>query len=197
MHRWIFLALLVGLAGGVAVPLFLDARRRPGVLKRSPMAAPAFQLTERNGRQVGLNDLRGRVWVAGFIFTRCTGPCPMLTFRMSRLQKKFADAPNFRLVTFSVDPDHDSPDVLKEYADRYKADETRWMFLTGPLREVRRVLIDGFRIPIQPPVPGSDQVLHSTRLVLVNRDGRIIGQYNGMKEREFNRLERDIQRLCS
>src|SRR5262245_7947558 len=90
-----------------------------------------FSLTERGGRTVTNADLAGKVWVASFVFTRCTGGCPQVTGTVARLQDAFRDEPGVRLVTFTVDPERDDPDELKKYADLYGADPERWLFLTG------------------------------------------------------------------
>src|SRR5438105_12473470 len=91
-----------------------------------------FALTERSERPVTRADLLGKVWVAAFGFTRCTGPCPQVSGTMARLQAELAGQPDLRLVSFSVDPDHVTPGVLREYAQRFGADPQRWLYLTGP-----------------------------------------------------------------
>ena len=88
---------------------------------------PEFSLTERSGQAVGLPDLAGKVWVADFIYTTCPGPCPVLTSHLSELQKAIGGEPEVRLVSISTDPDHDNPEVLKAYAERYKAGP-HWLF---------------------------------------------------------------------
>src|SRR5438128_1905815 len=96
----------------------------------------SFTLTDRTGKVVSRSHLDGYVWVASFIFTRCSGPCPAVTASMAKLQKEFADKEDFMLVTFSVDPEHDTPEVLKRYADSFRADPKCWLFLTGNRDEI-------------------------------------------------------------
>ena len=94
-----------------------------------PVLAPVpdFSLTGQNGQAVSRTDLRGLVWVADFVFTSCTGPCPELTLRMRSLQKSLRKAgPGVKLVSFSLDPETDTPAVLTRYAERYHADPDRW-----------------------------------------------------------------------
>src|SRR5437868_214349 len=98
-----------------------------------------FSLTERSGRTVTSADLAGKVWIASFVFTRCTGPCPQVSGSVARIQDAFRDEPDVRLVTFTVDPEHDTPDELKEYANHFGADPERWLFLTGPEEQLYRL----------------------------------------------------------
>ena len=90
-----------------------------------------FSLVERSGEALGLADLKGKVWLAGFVFTHCAGPCPLISAQMSALQRPLAEFEDVRLVSLSVDPERDTPAVLSDYARRYEADPDRWLFLTG------------------------------------------------------------------
>src|SRR5207249_82727 len=90
-----------------------------------------FSLIERSGQTVEHSDLLGKVWVAGFVFTRCSGSCPQISATMARLQKELAGQPDVVLVSFTVDPEYDTSKVLREYAESYQADPKRWLFLTG------------------------------------------------------------------
>jgi protein SCO1/2/putative membrane protein len=144
----------------------------------------AFELTERGGRTVRDTDLRGKVWVASFVFTRCSSGCPQVTATMQRLQKDFARYTDVRLVTFTVDPEHDNPDELRRYAAAYDADPERWLFLTGPEKDVYRLLREGFYITAEQNrgadrTPGNE-VKHDTKLVLVDRDGHIREYFDGL-----------------
>lgn len=112
-------------------------------------AVPDFALVERSGRQVSLVELRGRVWVADFIYTTCTDTCPLQTARMAALQPPFAGEPDFRQVSISVDPTHDTPPVLAAYAARFQADAARWLFLTGTPPAVYALVRDGFRLEVE------------------------------------------------
>src|SRR5262249_20241121 len=136
-----------------------------------------FQLTERGGRTVTRADLLGKVWVAGFAFTRCTGPCPQVSGTMAKLQAELRDQPDFRPVSVSVDPENDTPEVLKAYADRFGADPERWLFLTGPKDDVYKLVLESFHLGVQhdggPGVPPGQAVTHSTRLALVDRKGQV------------------------
>ena len=138
-----------------------------------------FALTERSGEVVRDADLRGKVWVASFVFTRCTGPCPQVTATVARLQSELTD-PDIRFVTFTVDPERDGPKELAEYAKHFQAGD-RWLFLTGKQDDIYRLLREGFHVPVEQNEgearkPGNE-VMHSTRLVVVDRRGHMRGSY--------------------
>jgi len=147
--------------------------------------APFFMLTERSGADVTTADLDGKVWVAGFVFTRCTQGCPAVTGTMAKLQAdlKLADRDDVRLVSFTVDPERDDLTALKKYAKTYGADETKWLFLTGKEKLVRPLLKRGFKIVADKrpdPKPG-DEFDHSSKLYLVDKQGRVRSTFDGMK----------------
>ena len=155
---------------------------------------PAFALTERSGRRVTLESLRGLVWVADFIYTECTESCPTQSLQFAQLQREFASEPDLRLVSITVDPAHDTREVLGRYAERYGATE-RWWFLTGDKRVIYCLAREGFRLgvvdprvsePLEcgsrswllpPPVWASHGsqglVMHSARVVLVDPAAQI------------------------
>jgi protein SCO1 len=145
---------------------------------------PAFTLTERGGSTVGLNDLAGKTWVAAFVFTRCAGPCTQISGAMARLQHDLADLPDARLVSFTVDPEFDTPEVLTKYADKYLADPKRWLFLTGQQASVYKLLREGFKVGVEPAPekerrPG-EEVMHSTKLVVIDKHGHNRGYFDGV-----------------
>lgn len=151
-----------------------------------------FQLTERNGQSITLTDLRGKVWVADFIFTSCAGPCPIMSRRMADVQQKWSRENGLRLVSISVDPERDTPAVLKEYANQYGANPNRWLFLTGDMKVISDLAVNGFKL-------GSveDAIYHSTKFALVDRLGRIRGYYDGTSNDEVNQLSSDIRRVLA
>lgn len=155
---------------------------------------PDFSLTAQNGNTVTRGDLAGKVWVADFIFTNCAGTCPMMTDRMRKLQD--ALPPEIHLVSFTVDPSRDSPDVLAEYAKRYGADGGRWLFLTGGKDALYDLSIKGFKLALDDSVgTETEPITHSTRFVLVDKQGQIRGYYSGTEEDELRRLSADVKKL--
>lgn len=159
---------------------------------------PDFQLTNRDGRPVRLSDLAGKPWIADFIFTRCPASCPIMTTRMARLNEEL-ESVDFRLVSISVDPEHDTPEALRRYAESFQAPD-RWLFLTGDRGEIHRLSREGFKLGIDdnppPPAPGeppAEPILHSTRIVLVDGAGRIRGYYNAFSDEDLEKLQRDLR----
>lgn len=155
---------------------------------------PDFSLTERSGQPLRLADLAGKVWVADFFYTTCPGPCPMLSSRLSDVQKALGEEPGARLVSISVDPEKDTPEVLKIYAEKFKASE-RWFFCTGPKDAIYSLARDGFKLPIADAPAEGGMIAHSTRLILVDQTGHVRGFYEGGTEASVGELVRDIRRL--
>jgi len=175
---------------GVAAWLVLRPRTLPvlGVV-------PPFTLTERAGTPLTADRLSGRVWIADFVFTRCPDFCPALTARMAGLQKTLTPGPDaVLLVSFSVDPSHDSPEVLRDYAARAGAGDG-WLFVTGARDAMATLLRDGFRVAFADDGPAASPITHSDRFVLVDRELRIRGYYHGTDPADVARLVRDAAAL--
>ena len=170
---------------------------RPGPADDDLGPVGDFSLTERGGGTVTRDDLLGKVWVASFVFTRCNGPCPQVTATMAQLQADFAGLPDVRLVTFTVDPAHDDPRELADYARRYGADPQRWLFLTGPQDRIYELVNKQFHV-LAKPNEGEDrkpgaEVMHDPRLVVVNRRGHIRGYYQGVRDTRLPDPEADYE----
>jgi protein SCO1 len=142
----------------------------------------SFRLIERSGKPVSEADFASDVWVAAFIFTRCPSSCPRITTVMKGLQGPLGDA-GVRLVSLSVDPEHDTPEVLAKYASGFGADPDRWWFLTGKQDEIVDLILNRFHLPIEKN-PGTDAdskaeaVKHSPRLALVDRGNTVVGYFD-------------------
>lgn len=153
---------------------------------------PDFDLTNQHGHAMSLSDLSGKVWVADFIFTSCPTICPPMTDEMVRLQNEFASESELRFVSFSVDPEHDTPAVLSRYADDFGVDGSRWAFLTGEKASIYQLAHDGFNLATG---HRGSEILHSTRFVLVGRQGKVRGYYDSRSKANLQRLRRDIKTL--
>lgn len=151
-------------------------------------------LVERSGKPVALADLRGKIWVADFIFTHCQGPCPLMSTRMRELQQRLAAFPDVQLVSISVDPERDTPAVLAEYARRYQADPGKWWFLTGRREDIYELIRADFKLTVM-EATATAPITHSTRFVLVDPVGRIRGYYDSTDPAALTRLVEDINRL--
>jgi protein SCO1 len=156
--------------------------------------APAFSLIDQNERTITDQDLHGQVWVAAFIFTRCAGPCPMMTEKMALLQEKVPDS-NVRLVSFSLDPDYDTPAVLREYGEAFGADQRRWHFLTGDRPQILKVAAD-MRITAMVGYESEEDIIHADYFILIDPEGRIRGYYRGTEDEELARLAADAAILA-
>jgi protein SCO1/2 len=155
---------------------------------------PDFALTDQNGNAFSSNALRGKVWVADFIFTTCNGPCPRLSAQMRHLQNALTKKPetlkSVRLLSITVDPRHDDPPALREYAERFRADTRIWSFLTGPEESILKLSVDTFHINT-----AADPLEHSTRFILVDGKARIRGYYESTDATTLDQLPRDIDVL--
>jgi len=161
-------------------------------------SVPEFSLTEANGATMRRADLLGKVWIASFLFTRCGEACPMMMRHEVRLQTELPRRDDLRLVSFSVDPDWDTPKVLTDYAHTFGADQGRWLFLTGDKKQIYRLTIDGFRLATRGADPAKDMpILHSAKLVLVDRHGAIRGYYDSSDENELRKLIRDVRQVLA
>lgn len=162
---------------------------------------PAFELRDQDGATVARDALRGEVWVANFMFTSCPDVCPILTAKMSGVRGKLvADRVPVRIVSFTVDPETDTPEVLKRYAQERGADFDDWRFLTGPIDQVKRVIVEGFKqgMERQPAAQAGqpEAILHGSHFVLVDRDLFIRGYY-ASDEEGLQRLVRDARIVAS
>lgn len=155
---------------------------------------PAFQLTNQIGKPLALEDLKGKIWAANFIFTRCKGPCPITVLRMQELNTKLKKARgNVELVTFTVDPEYDTPEILKTFGDQLGADPDSWKFLTGTPDAIQKIVVNGLLQPIAKEPDGTPA--HSTRIVLVDGQGWLRGYHDGLDPEAVQKLMIDIGEL--
>lgn len=164
----------------------------------APARLPDFKMTSVGGAGVepfGRGDMLGRVWVVDFVYTRCGGPCPLLTQRLAALAETLP--PEVGLLTITVDPEGDTPERLRAYARAHGADPRRWVFLRGSLTDTYQLLFAGFQLPMSadPKAAPEARVMHSTRFVLVDRDAAIRGYYDGLNDLDNDALARDARRL--
>lgn len=231
---WGLLTLLVAVGGTLAVWPSLGGMlgwRFGSVTEVSPSQraletlavygqVPEFALIERSGRRITLADLHGKVWIANFFYTECPDTCPLQSAHMARLQDELAPEPDVRLVSISVDPEHDTPEVLAEYAARFEADPERWLFLTGPKDAIYRLAIDGFHLGVvdrgehaqrgtgngqawlgpasawaHASANPDRQLIHSSRFVLVDQQAQIRGYYHGTDWEALDRLQKNVKRV--
>jgi protein SCO1 len=148
-------------------------------------ALPDFSLQNQHAQTVNARQLRGRVLLVDFIFTSCPDVCPLMTEQLSALRKQLPEHAPIQLLSFSVDPEHDTPARLAQFAAQHGALRDDWWFLTGPLDELKRVVVQGFKqaMEVQPTAAGQPaNVLHGTHFVLVDQSGEIRGFYPSDEE---------------
>ncbi|PTX60292.1 protein SCO1/2 [Melghirimyces profundicolus] len=160
---------------------------------------PVFTYTDQNGKPFGTKELKGTVWMANLIYTRCPDTAPPMTANMARLRDRLKETGlNVKLVSFSVDPLHDTPDVLKRYAHNLRTDSGNWHFLTDDSEpEFHRFLKTAFGTPVQPqdiPGEGPPVIGHSTRFYLVNGHGKVMSSYDGLRP-DYDQILRDVHSL--
>lgn len=159
-----------------------------------------FSLTNQHNEIVSSATLRGKIWIADVIFTRCPLQCIRMTKRLRQLQRELPKDKSIQLVSITADPLFDTPEVLQNYAQQYGADQTRWSFLTGPKSEINRVAVSGLKLvlyekkPEEREVP-ADLFLHSTRFVLVDGEGRVRGWFDGEKDESKEKIIRAVKKL--
>lgn len=182
MRRRLFLASLAAAA---------CSRKRPALEVFNTV--DEFALTDQAGQPFTYTEkLKGHVWVADFIFTSCTGPCPRMSAQMARVQKTLEPVPGAKLVSFTVDPANDTPEVLLEYARRYQANPARWSFLTGARETLHHLARNVFLLG---NVDG--ELNHSTRFVLIDQQGRVRRYYDTTEADVIAQVSGDVRELAS
>ncbi|MBA2875876.1 SCO family protein [Thermaerobacillus caldiproteolyticus] len=157
-----------------------------------------FTFTDQNGQPFGLADLKGKVWVASFIFTRCADVCPLITANVAKLQKMAKkEGVDVEFVSFSVDPENDHPQQLKSYIEKFHADVRHWHLLTGySQQDIETFAQKNFKAIVQKP-QNQDQVIHGTDIYLVDQKGNIVQYYNGFKDVPYEQILEHIKILQS
>ena len=158
---------------------------------------PSFSFKDQEGRVVTEKDVAGKVYVAEYFFTTCRGICPKLNTNMKKLAMDYAHEPNFRLLSYTVDPETDSVARMKHYADSLGADPSRWFFLTGRKDSLYHLARSGYMLddPKNNAMNINEQFLHTQFLALVDKGGRVRKIYDGLKKDELDELEKDISTL--
>lgn len=156
---------------------------------------PEFALLERSGTTLDKAALAGRPAIVDFIFTRCPASCPMLTARMKELERRLPESSKVRLLSISVDPEHDRPEVLSRYAENWQAGP-RWLFATGERAAIWELVRKGFLLAVEEtPEDLTSPILHSNRFALVDREGRLRATYQALEEDALDRILSDLAAL--
>jgi len=192
----------LGLLALLVAAVWLPARLRPRAPELPVYAVlPSFALTDQAGAPFGRERLLGAPTIVNFIFTSCPTICPLLTRKMHTLQDWSAGSA-VRLVSFSVDPETDTPPVLRAYGEKHGADFARWTFVTGDREAVDSAVVAGFKVALERLKPGATQapdiweIVHGERFVLVDGEGRIRGYYDALDD-DMRRLVSDARALAA
>lgn len=175
---------LIALIFLLTLALILTQLQKPSGKMNLPVIGPIadFSLTNQNNAATSLADLRGRVWVADIIFTRCPGPCLRMTKQMKELQDALPASDKTKLVSLTTDADFDTPPVLQQYAERFGVDSNRWIFLTGMKRDIATLAFDSLKLSAVTKKPEErtspeDLFIHTTIFVIVDKQARLRGVF--------------------
>ena len=166
-------------------------------VKKSGDKLNDFTFTDQDNKKFGLKDLKGSVWVADFMFTSCATVCPQLTKNMSDLQKEIKDKgyDDVKFVSFSVDPEIDTPQAMKDYAAKFNADFSTWHLLTGYSQEdIESFAKDNFQALVKKPA-NDTQVIHDTKFFLMNKDGELVKDYSTQDGFPLSEIVKDVKAL--
>jgi len=190
--------ILLGIPLVVATAFFFVLRGQSSRLANRTLGSfgtvPSFQLVNQEGQPFGSAQLAGRIWIADFVYTSCPGPCPMISSRMSELQKPLEKS-DVHLVSVSVDPERDTPGILRTYAEKLHAQRDRWDFLTGSKDTIYDLSRNGFKLAIEDGSRDAGLPVHSTRFVLVDRSGTIRGYYDATEADAITKIVADTKHL--
>jgi protein SCO1/2 len=179
--------------------LFVRTQSNRSNLPRLSQVQP-FTLTNQHGQVVTSRDLLGKVWVCDIIFTRCGGPCPKMTEEMSKLQDAIPANAALTFVTLTTDPAYDTPAILKKYGEKFHADFSRWMFLTGSKSEIANLATNSLKLAALEKDPSdresaNDLFIHSTIFVLVDKTGTMRSVYESLEPGFQEKIRADIESL--
>lgn len=203
------ISLFAGLVFGLPLIAYLLVNWHESRLQKLPVLGPAvekegkmtahriqdFSLVNQDGRPITITDWDNKIVIADFFFTRCPSVCPKMTRSMKETQESFNGDPNLLLASFSVDPDRDSLEVLQRYSKKYKLDNSNWDLITGDKKTIYKLARNSFMLVAADGDGGPEDFIHSEKLVLIDKEKRIRGYYNGTDEKEITQLIRDIKKL--
>lgn len=195
---WIFLAMvLVVPVTAFAIVTWYEKRIRklPVYYSAIDRIYRDYQFTNQDNKKITLQDWDNKIVVVDFFFTHCVTICPKLTANLSKVQEAFKDDESVFINSFSVDPERDSASQLKNYGAGHSVDEDKWNLLTGDKKDIYRLARNSFRVIVTDGDGGPADFIHTERLVLVDKQKRIRGYYDGTDEKEVKQLIRDIKKL--
>lgn len=169
-----------------------------GEAKQTGSQVASFSFTDQNGEPFGTDQLTGKVWIANFIFTNCNSVCTPMSYKMADLQTAAKERGlEVEFVTFTVDPDIDTPQVLKEYLGQFSDDESNWHLLTGYSQEaIEKLALNQFQTIVQKSSE-SGQVIHGTNFYVISQQGQIVDEFSYIEESFKDQILDKIERLVN
>jgi protein SCO1/2 len=180
------------------LPYFVNGKMEnsfENAVKDSISVVPAFAFINQNSEPIDQNFVKEKIWVADFFFTRCVTICPKMSNHLEKVQKEFASRNDIKIISFTCDPERDTPEKLKNYASEYNADFNHWQFATGTKKSLYHFARKSLNVVATDGNGGPDDFIHSQNLVLVDKKGYVRGYYDGTDEKAVQQLIRDIKRL--
>lgn len=168
---------------------------REEVVKKNLPVVPYFEFIDQDSALISANFVQGKIWVANYFFTRCGIVCPKMSSQLTRVQNEFENNTMVKILSFSCDPERDTPSLLKSYAAIYGADENQWRFVTGEKKPLYAFARKGLNIVATDGDGSSDDFIHSQSLVLIDQEGFVRGYYDGMEPSAVDQLILDIKKL--
>ncbi|NNC94036.1 MAG: SCO family protein [Chitinophagales bacterium] len=193
--KWIFLLAGLFLLSAVYLIVNKDQAEDLPVFGPPNHTLPSFQFVDQDGKIAGSKEVNGKIIVADFFFTRCGSICPLMTSQLTRVQDAYRSNTLVHILSFTVDPDYDSSDILYNYMVHYNADPNAWTMYTGEKKELYDLARKGFMLTVDDGDGGPEDFIHSEQLVLVDPNRRIRGYYDGTDSSEVDRLIVDIKNL--
>lgn len=202
-YSYIGISLIILVFGIWAVPKIVKSVSKPDL--ETVGTVPPFSFTDQNGKTISNKDYDGKVYVVEFFFTTCPDICPIMTENMIKIQDKFLGNPNLAIASFTIDPNHDTPEVLKEYAQKKGITKPQWHLLTGEKEDIFKLANEGFNLYVgdAPEVEGGFE--HSGFFALIDQEGNIrsrkdengnpIVYYDGLEDKGIQMLKEDIKKL--
>lgn len=194
---WLFVVVVVILPVSVfAVVDWYEKKLKPlPVLINKEHRIGDFKLINHQGRTATISDWKNKIVVADFFFTRCPSICPKMTRSLKKVQEATSKNKNVFITSFTVDPEHDSPPVLQQYMKRFSINESNWYLVTGPKKDIYRLARKSFKVIATDGDGGPNDFIHSDQLILIDKQKRIRGFYEGTEAKEVEQLIKDIKKL--
>jgi protein SCO1 len=196
-HIWMFFAIVLSLPvmlyAGVA--WYERSVKKLPVLIGEEHRISDFNLIDQQGRTVTISDWKDKVVVANFFFTHCPSVCPKMVRNLKTVQESYSNDPAILIASYSVDPERDSVDVLAKYARRFDINGKAWQLITGAKKDIYRLARHSFKLTATDGDGGDEDFIHSSQLVLIDKEKRIRGYYDGTNTKETNQLIKDIKKI--